>query len=87
MKKKKDFCNVIVSFEDTKILEYNQYQKCDKVPFIIYADLECLTLIRLVFLKVVFSKGGGEGQFHPLHISRRTYLISIKHYTIVERSI
>ena len=23
-------------------LEFNQYQKSDKVPFIIYADLECL---------------------------------------------
>ena len=28
--------------EDTKILEFNQYQKSDKVPFIIYADLECM---------------------------------------------
>ena len=28
--------------EDTKILEFNEYQKCDKAPFIIYADLECL---------------------------------------------
>ena len=28
--------------EDTKTLERNQYQKADKVPFIIYADLECL---------------------------------------------
>ena len=28
--------------EDTKILEFNQYQKSDKVPFVIYADLECL---------------------------------------------
>ena len=28
--------------EDTKILEFNQYQKSDKVIFIIYADLECL---------------------------------------------
>ena len=28
--------------EDTEILEFNQYQKFDKVPFIIYADLECL---------------------------------------------
>ena len=29
-------------FEDTKILELNQYQKSDKLPFIIYANLECL---------------------------------------------
>ena len=38
----KDFCNVIIPFEDTKILELNQYQKSDKVPFIIYADIECM---------------------------------------------
>ena len=28
--------------EYTKKLEFNQYQKSDKPPFIIYADLECL---------------------------------------------
>ena len=28
--------------EDTKILEFNQYQKSDKAPFIIYADLQCI---------------------------------------------
>ena len=28
--------------EDTKILEFSQYQKSDKAPFIIYADLEYL---------------------------------------------
>ena len=38
----KDFCSVIMPSEDTKILEFNQYQKSDKAPFIIYADLECL---------------------------------------------
>ena len=26
--------------EDTKILEFDQYQKSDKASFIIYADLE-----------------------------------------------
>ena len=26
--------------KDTKILEFNQYQKFDKAPFIIYTDLE-----------------------------------------------
>ena len=39
---KKDFCNVIMPSEDTKILEFNQYQKSDKAPFIVYADLECI---------------------------------------------
>ena len=38
----KDFCNVIMPSEDTKILEFDQYQKSHKAPFISYADLECL---------------------------------------------
>ena len=28
--------------EDTKMLEFNQYQKSGKAPFIIYADPECI---------------------------------------------
>ena len=28
--------------QNTKILEFSQYQKSDKAPFIIYANLECL---------------------------------------------
>ena len=37
-----------MSFEDTKILKFNQYQKSDKhqksdkASFVIYADLECM---------------------------------------------
>ena len=38
----KDFCNVILPSKDIKILEFHQYQKSDKAPFIIYADPECL---------------------------------------------
>ena len=29
-------------FENTKILEFNQYQKSDKAPFLIYAGFECI---------------------------------------------
>ena len=29
-------------FKGTKILEFNQYQKSDKTPFIIYVCLECI---------------------------------------------
>ena len=29
--------------ENTIILEFNQYQKSDKAPFIIYVDLEFIT--------------------------------------------
>ena len=39
----KDFCDVVMPSEGTKVLEFNQYQKSDKSAFIIYADLECLT--------------------------------------------
>ena len=39
---KKDFCNIIMPFKNTKILEFNQYQKSDKAPFIIFADLDCI---------------------------------------------
>ena len=38
----KDFCNVVMPSKDTKILEFNQYQKSDKASFIIYCDLECV---------------------------------------------
>ena len=31
-----------MSFEETKILEFNQHEKSDKAPFIIYADLQCI---------------------------------------------
>ena len=34
----KDLCNVNMVFDNTKILEFHQYQKSDKAPFIIYAD-------------------------------------------------
>ena len=38
----KNFWNIIMPFQDTKILKVNQYQKSDEAPFVIYADLECL---------------------------------------------
>ena len=37
----KDFCNILMPSEDTRILELNQDQKSDKAPIIIYVDLEC----------------------------------------------
>ena len=35
--KNKEFCNVIRPSEDSSILGFNQYQKSDKGPFLIYA--------------------------------------------------
>ena len=37
-----DFCNTITPSEGTEMLEFNQYQKFDKEPFIIYKYFECL---------------------------------------------
>ena len=34
-----EFCNIVMSSEDNKILEFNQYHKSDKAPFIFYAVL------------------------------------------------
>ena len=38
----KNFCSIITSSDDNKILEFNQYQKSDKAPFIISADPDCI---------------------------------------------
>ena len=38
--KNKDFCNAMMSSEDSQIFGFNQHQKFDITPFIIYADLE-----------------------------------------------
>ena len=40
--------------EHTKILEFNQYQKPVKGPFIIYEDLECLKK-NLVNVKIILK--------------------------------
>ena len=36
-----DYCYIEIPEEDIKILKYNQGEQSMKVPFIIYADLEC----------------------------------------------
>ena len=46
--KNKDFCNVTRHFVDIEILEFNQYQKADKAPFIIYADLEGIIILKII---------------------------------------
>ena len=38
----KDFCNITMPSEAAKILEFNQYQKSDKAPLAIYANLKYL---------------------------------------------
>ena len=38
--KNKDFCHIVMPSKDTKVLEFNQYQKSQKVLFMICAGLE-----------------------------------------------
>ena len=40
--KNKDFCGIVMLSEKDNILEFNQYMKSDKMPYIIYADIESL---------------------------------------------
>ena len=39
----KDFCGIIISLGNDNILEFNQYMKSEQVPYIVYADIECLS--------------------------------------------
>ena len=43
----KDFCNIVMPSEEAKILKFNQFQKADKAPFSIYANLECLIMLKI----------------------------------------
>ena len=63
----KNFCNVIKPSEDTKILEFNQYQIFDKATFIIYADPEC------IIEKIDGYKNNPENS----STTKRTYSISL----------
>ena len=40
--KNKDFCGIVIPSEKDNILEFNQYIKSDKMPYIIFADIESL---------------------------------------------
>ena len=40
--KNKDFCGFVMSSEKDEILEFNQCMKSDKMPYIIYSDIESL---------------------------------------------
>ena len=64
----KDFCSIIMPSQDTKILEFGQYQKSDKAPFIIYADLE----------RMIDKLDGCKN--NPENSSKRTY--SIMHFNV-----
>ena len=43
-----------MSSEDSKILEFNQFKKSGKTPFIIYTDLDCV-IERLMDVKTTLK--------------------------------
>ena len=70
---KKDFCNVVISSEDTKILKFNQHRKSDKALFIIYSNLQS------VIVKIYGCKNNPEksstakvSEYVPSHFSVST---------------
>ena len=40
--KNKDFCGVLIPLKKDETLKFNQYIKSDKIPHIIYADIDSL---------------------------------------------
>ena len=40
--KNKDFCGIVMPSEKENVSQFNQYMKLDKMPYIIYADIESL---------------------------------------------
>ena len=42
--KNKDVCGIVMPSQKNKVLEFNQYMKSDKMPYIIYAHIESLIL-------------------------------------------
>ena len=69
----KNFCSIITSSDDNKILEFNQYQKSDKAPFIIYADPAC-----------IIEKTDGC-KYNPENKSKQTY--SIRFFNVYNISV
>ena len=41
-RKSKDFCGIVMPSEKDNILEFSQYMKSDKIPYIIHANIESL---------------------------------------------
>ena len=47
-----DYCHVEMPTKDNNLIKYNQGEKSIKLPFIVYADLECL-LEKLAYVKII----------------------------------
>ena len=40
--KNKDFCGIVIPWENDNIIEFNQYMKSNKIPYIIYTGMKSL---------------------------------------------
>ena len=58
-----DFCDLKMSDEDNKILKYILGEKSLKVPFINYADLECL-LRKINHVRITLKNHIQKGKLH-----------------------
>ena len=69
--------------KDAKILKFNQYQKSDKAPFIIYADLKC------IIEKIDGCKNNPENSFTTKvseHILSRFSMSTISSFRNIENN-
>ena len=75
-----DFCEIVISSEKDDILEFNKYMKSDKIPYISYADMECL--IRKISGCASNSESSSTkkkiGEYNSCGYSMSTYSISWK---------
>ena len=51
VRKNKDFCGIAMPSEKGKILEFKQYMKSHKMPYIIYADI-CYYMFFILLTKI-----------------------------------
>ena len=51
VRKNKDFCGILMPSEKDKILEFKQYMKSHRMPYIIYADI-CYYMLFILLRKI-----------------------------------
>ena len=51
--KNKDFCGIVMPSKKDNNLEFNQYMKSNKMPHIIYADIEPLIKKKLMHVQTI----------------------------------
>ena len=60
-----DYCNVEMPTKDNNIIKYNQGEKSIKLPFVVYADLEC-------FLEKMSTSQNNSNESSTTEINKHT---------------